>query len=63
MAKKKTAFGKLKVGQKFRFNRRLYVKDKLYCATRLLDGYIASETELDGDILVTPVKIKITVVG
>ena len=63
MTKKKTRFGKLKVGQKFRFNRRLYVKDQLHCATRLSDGYIASGTELDGNTLVTPVKIKITVVG
>ena len=61
MAKKqKVCFGDLKPGQKFRYKRKLYVLDSYFCNTRLSNG--DSHEFIDSHELVTPVKVKITVV-
>jgi hypothetical protein len=55
---KKVKFGNLKQGQKFRFKRKLCIKDSMYCTVRLSNGTIESVSNND---LVTPVKVKITI--
>jgi len=61
---KKQKFSDLKPGQKFRYKRKLYIKDELYCAVCLQDGSIPHGSErLYSDAVVTPVKVKITVIS
>lgn len=61
--KKRVTYERLKVGQKFRYNRKLYVKDKMHCGVCLSNGHIPSDKELPDDALVTPVKVQIRVIG
>lgn len=55
MSKKKVEFGSLKPGQKFRYNRKLYIRDSsIGIAVQLSNGFVI---DFDDEILVTPVKI------
>lgn len=60
---KKVEFGKLKPGQKFRYQRKLYVKDNEEMAVRLSNGKVFDFyiTSREYNTLVTPVKVRITV--
>lgn len=64
MSKKKVKFDGLKEGAKFRFERKLYMK-KDYDIGVTLSKAEEVDFEIDGDdglnTLVTPVKVKITV--
>lgn len=57
---KKVTFGSLTPGMKFRHNRRLYLADGCSCAIDLLNGNV-NKPSIEIDVLVTPVKVKITV--
>lgn len=60
MSKKRVRFGSLKAGRKFRYNRKLHIKDDDgWTAVQLSNGFV---TDFDNEILVTPVKVKITVI-
>lgn len=62
MSKKRVEFGNLKVGQKFRYKRRLYLKDDLECAVCISNGVITQKhDEPNYKTLVTPVKVNIIV--
>jgi len=59
---KKVKFGDLKLGTKFRYKRGLYLKDDMGGVVRISDGAVdPNYSEIQDDTLVTPVKVKITV--
>lgn len=60
--KKRVTFESLKPGQKFRYKRKLYIKDQLRCGVCLSDGTIPSTKNFPDNTLVTPVKVRITLV-
>lgn len=64
MSKKKVKFDDLREGAKFRFKRKLYMK-KDYDIGITLSKAVEIDFEINGDdgldILVTPVRIKITI--
>jgi len=66
MRRKKIKFQELKAGQKFKYQRKLFLKDSLFFPICISDGkvFLSMDMErikLDANTLVTPVKIKITV--
>jgi len=55
---KKKRFMDLKPGQKFRYQRKVYVVDDLRCAVNIYTGEIRySDSTLPNNTLVTPVKV------
>ena len=58
---KKVKFNDLKSGQKFRYKRKIYLRDDLQCPVQISNGHIPTANELSGGVLVTPIKIKVMV--
>jgi len=66
MKKKKVRFRDLKTGQKFKHKRKLFLKDNADFPVQIYNGkvYFSQEQQeigLSSNILVTPVKVKITI--
>ncbi len=59
--KKKVRFGDLKAGVKFKYKRRLCLKDDLDGCVRISNG-VVDDDDIGVGTLVTPVKIKVEVV-
>jgi len=58
---KKKEFGRLKPGDKFRWKRKLCVKDNKYCGVELTTGRVIYDNELKTTDLVMPVRLIIRV--
>lgn len=55
---KKKRLGNLKPGQKFRYKRKLYLYDSLYCPVHISTGNIGGPSN---NVMVTPIKLSIRV--
>ena len=58
---KKKQIKNLKSGQKFRYKRKLYLLDDLYCIVHISTGRIIGDSTIPQNTLVTPVKVSIRV--
>lgn len=56
---KKVAFGDLKSGAKFRYQKVIYLKDDLHVSVRISNGAVDGLPCIVSNTLVTPIKIKI----